>query len=99
MRMLLVHGFLLGVIATASIAAGGFFLKFWRQSHDGLFLAFGVAFIIEGINRIFLIFVEQPDEGHPAVYVVRLLAFLIILAAIVRSELLGHDPRPDHRRG
>ena len=86
MRILIVHGFLLGVIATASIAAAGFFLNFWRQTRDGLFLAFGIAFIIEGINRVFLLVLERPNEGHPAVYVVRLLAFLIILAAIIHKN-------------
>ncbi len=86
MQWLLIHGFLLGVIATASIACGVFFLKFWRQTHDVLFLSFGVAFIIEGLNRIGLIFLEHPNEGHPAIYVVRLLAFLMILAAIINKN-------------
>jgi uncharacterized membrane protein HdeD (DUF308 family) len=82
----MLEGFLLGVIVTASLACGGFFLKYWRRTRDGLFLAFGAAFIIEGINRIFFLFIDRPDEGRPAIYVVRLLAFLLILAAIVRKN-------------
>jgi len=84
--MEMLQGFLLGVIATASLAAGGFFLKFWRQTRDVLFLAFGSAFIIEGINRTSVLFLERPNEGHPSLYVVRLLAFLLILAAIVNKN-------------
>ena len=80
------EGFLLGVIVTASLASGAFFLKYWRRTHDQLFLAFGLAFLIEGINRIFFLLVDRPNEGSPAIYVVRLLAFLIILAAIVRKN-------------
>ncbi len=80
------EGFLLGVIVTASLASGAFFLKYWRRTHDPLFLAFGLAFLIEGINRIFFLLVDRPNEGSPAIYVVRLLAFLIILAAIVRKN-------------
>ena len=87
--MEMLQGFLLGVIATASLAAGGFFLKFWRQTRDVLFLAFGSAFIIEGINRTSVLFLERPNEGHPSLYVVRLLAFLLILAAIVNKNRRG----------
>ena len=82
----MLEGFLLGVIVTASLACGGFFLKYWRRTHDTLFLAFGAAFIIEGINRIFFLMVDRPNEGSPAIYIVRLLAFLLILAAIVRKN-------------
>ena len=80
------EGFLLGVIVTASLASGAFFLKYWRRTRDQLFLAFGLAFLIEGINRIFFLLVDRPNEGSPAIYVVRLLAFLLILAAIVRKN-------------
>jgi hypothetical protein len=79
----MIEGFLLGVIVTASLTAGMFFLKFWRRTGDRLFLAFAVAFIIEGLNRIGFLFVERPNEGYPIIYAVRLLVFLLILAAIV----------------
>lgn len=82
----MIEGFLLGVIVTASLAAGLFFLRFWRRTRDSLFLAFGAAFIIEGLNRIAFLFVDKPNEGSPAIYIVRLLAFLLILAAIIRKN-------------
>jgi hypothetical protein len=85
------EGFLLGVIVTASIAAGAFFLKFWKRTGDRLFLAFGAAFLIEGLNRISFLFVDLPNEGKPAIYLVRLFAFGLIVAAIVRKNRLpGH---------
>ena len=84
--MIMLEGFLLGVIVTASLTAGGFFLRFWRQTRDTLFLAFAAAFIIEGLNRVSLLFVERPNEGSPAIYLVRLIAFLLILAAIIRKN-------------
>ena len=83
----MLEGFLLGIIVTASIAAAAFFWKFWRQTHDMLFLAFAAAFFVEGLNRISFLFIESPNEGSPAIYVVRLIAFLMILAAIVRKNL------------
>jgi uncharacterized membrane protein HdeD (DUF308 family) len=79
-------GFLLGVIATSSMTAGIFFLKFWKHTRDSLFLAFGLAFIIEGLNRIAVLTVAHPNEGSPWIYLVRLLAFLLILAAILRKN-------------
>lgn len=82
----MLEGFLLGVIAASSLTAGVFFLKFWKRTHDSLFLAFAVAFLIEGINRIAVLFVAHPNEGSPAIYIVRLFAFLLILAAILRKN-------------
>jgi uncharacterized membrane protein HdeD (DUF308 family) len=84
--MVTLQGFLLGVIATASLTAGAFFLRFWRQTRDVLFLAFGAAFLIEGLNRISVLFLERPNEGHPSIYIVRFFAFLLILAAIVNKN-------------
>ena len=82
----MLQGFLLGAIAAMSLTAGAFFLKFWRKTRDVLFLAFGTAFIIEGLNRISVLFLERPNEGHPSIYMVRFLAFLLILAAIINKN-------------
>jgi Family of unknown function (DUF5985) len=82
----MLEGFLLGVIVAASLTAATFFLKFWRRTHDGLFLAFAIAFYVEGLNRIGILFLERPNEGSPAIYLVRLLAFLLIAAAIVQKN-------------
>ncbi len=77
---------MLGVIATTSITAAVFFLRFWRRTHDSLFLAFAVAFLIEGVNRIAVLEVDRPNEGSPWTYIVRLIAFLIILAGILNKN-------------
>jgi uncharacterized membrane protein HdeD (DUF308 family) len=80
------EAFLLGVIATSSITAGIFFLKFWKKTRDSLFLAFGLAFIVEGLNRCSVLFLAKPNEGSPYIYIVRLLAFLLILGAILHKN-------------
>jgi len=82
----MIEGFLLGVIVTASLVASAFFLKFWRQTRDPLFLAFGAAFLIEGANRIGFLFVEEPHGGSIFIYTVRLLSYLLILAAIAHKN-------------
>jgi hypothetical protein len=78
-----IESFLLGIVVATSLTAAGFFLKFWRTTRDPLFLAFALAFTIEGLNRTGILFLERPNEGSPAIYVVRLLAFVLILAAII----------------
>lgn len=83
---MLVQGFLLGVIAVTSLTAGIFFLKFWKRTRDSLFLSFGIAFLIEGLNRIAFLFVKNPNEGTPAIYIVRLCVFLLILGAILKKN-------------
>lgn len=82
----MIEGFLLGVIVTASLTAAGFFWRFYRQTRDRLFLAFSLAFCIEGINRIAFLWVDEPSEGSPAIYMVRLVAFLLILGAIIAKN-------------
>jgi hypothetical protein len=80
------EGFLLGVIVTSSLTAGAFFLKFWKQTHDLLFLGFGAAFIIEGVNRAAFLFLDNPNEGNPVIYTIRLFSYLLILAAIINKN-------------
>ena len=81
-----VDAFLLGVIATCCMTASVFFFKFWRRTHDKLFLAFAVAFVIEGLNRLGTLLTVHPNEASPWTYMVRLFAFLIILAGILHKN-------------
>ncbi len=86
----MIDGFLLGVIATAFGTAGVFFLKFWRDTRDWFFLAFAASFLVEGVNRCAYLLVDKPNEGSPWIYFVRLLAFLLILVAILRKNYSGN---------
>jgi hypothetical protein len=80
------EGFLLGVIVASSLAAAAFFLKFWRKTRDRLFLGFAAAFCIEGLNRLAFLWLDQPNEGTPLVYTIRLFSYLLILGAIVNKN-------------
>ena len=82
----MVEGFLLGVIATAALAAGLTFLKFWRATRDMFFLAFAAAFILEGLDRVTILFLARPSHGNPWIYTVRLFAYILILAAILKKN-------------
>jgi hypothetical protein len=72
----------MGAIAAGSFFAGLFFFRFWRQTHDRLFLYFAGSFWLETANRIALALVHHADEQEPLFYLVRLVAYGLILAAI-----------------
>ena len=74
--------FVLGAIAALGLVAALFFLRFWRRTGDGLFLAFAVAFALEALNRAVLATTDQSNEGLPVPYLIRLAAYLVILGGI-----------------
>lgn len=74
---------LLGAAAMACFAAALFFLRFWRDTRDRLFLFFATAFSLAGIERVALGLLPPADEHEPYVYLLRLVAFSLILLAIV----------------
>lgn len=82
----MIDGFLLGVIATASVTAGLFFLKFWRATRDIFFLGFAASFIIEGLNRSAVLFTQMPNQASLWTHLVRLLSLLLILGAILKKN-------------
>jgi hypothetical protein len=81
-----------GAITVCCAVIGLFFLRFWRKSRDRLFILFAIAFWVLGVNRIALTFV-QADETRTYLYIVRLIAFLIILIAIVDKNRARSVPR------
>ena len=72
-----------GMIVFGDIVGALFFFKSWKKSHERLFLFFAVAFVLFAIQRIALSFITQMDEGHVAMYSLRLVAFAIILYSII----------------
>jgi uncharacterized membrane protein HdeD (DUF308 family) len=81
------EGFLIGVIFTASLTASLFFLRFWKSTRNVIFLAFSFAFLMESCNRLSLLFNSTPNESSPWYYLSRMVAFLIIIAAIIKTNL------------
>lgn len=84
--------FLQGMSAMACIVIMLFFLHFWRRTGERLFLIFAVAFSLMFLARLLAATLgtapldtgPDPHRGEVLqVYVVRFLAFLLILAAIV----------------
>lgn len=69
------------------MTAALFFLRFWKESRDRLFGFFAMAFCLLALNRVLLVYVGEESEMMLAPYLLRLLAFGIILAAIVDKNV------------
>ena len=82
----MIDGFLLGIIVTSTLVASCFFFRFWRRTRDWLFLGFALAFLIEGLNRASFLALDDPTGGNLAGYSIRLLSYLLILAAIASKN-------------
>lgn len=74
---------ILGAISLGCFVAGLLFLRFWRDGHDRFFLFFALSFFVEGVNRLLLALSSRPNEGSPLLYGIRLVAYGLILVAIL----------------
>ena len=79
--------YLSGAVTLGFLVAAAFFLRFWRRTHDRLFLAFGAAFVLLAVNQVLAAFLGAGDERTPYTYVLRVLGFVLILYAIVDKNL------------
>jgi uncharacterized membrane protein len=75
--------FLSGIIFALSCVAGLFFLRFWRKTQDRFFAFFSAAFALMALHRIVLMGLRDGSEYVVGAYAIRLLAFVLILVAIV----------------
>lgn len=79
--------FLLGMISMGCAVAALLFLRFWRTSQDRLFLYFAVAFGLEAANRALYAWNGARSEEVTLYFSLRLVAFALILWAIVEKNL------------
>jgi hypothetical protein len=84
---------MIGAIALASILVGLFFLRFWRSTRDRFFLYFALSFFIEGLNRLLSGITNMLYEDAPDYYLIRLVAYGLILMAIWEKN----RPRKEER--
>jgi hypothetical protein len=75
-----------GAVVMGFGLAGLFFLRFWKKTRDELFLAFTLAFWLLGMGQALLTLSNVPVEERSWIYLIRLAAFLLILAAIWRKN-------------
>lgn len=76
----------------AALVIALFFLRCWQQTRDRLFFMFAAGFLTFAVSRLILAFLDEGHEGRVFVYAFRLLAFALILAAIIDKN---RSPAPD----
>ena len=79
--------FMSGAVTMGFLVAAGFFARFWRQTADRLFLAFAAAFVLMALNQALAQWIGAADERVGYTYLLRVLGFVLILAAIVDKNL------------
>jgi hypothetical protein len=72
-----------GMLVMGYFVVGLFFLRFWRETRDRLFGIFAAAFWLLAVQRFLLVVLELTPRDDVWLYGLRLLAFVLILTAIV----------------
>lgn len=88
----LINQYISGALTMGYLAAGLFFLRFWKKTRDRLFAFFALAFWLLAGQRLALAVTTQTSEGNLFLYGVRLLAFVLILVAIIDKN--RQRPKP-----
>ena len=84
------YGVISGALMMGCLIPSIFFYKFWKKTHDKLFLMFSAAFAMLAIERLVLGNLGTA-ETHLKVYLIRLFAFLLILVAIIIKNREPHS--------
>ncbi len=74
------------VAATAALVIGLVFLRFWRRGADTLFALFAAAFGLLALSWFLLALFSPTEESRPYIYGIRLVAFLLIILAIMQKN-------------
>jgi hypothetical protein len=78
-----------GAIAVGWLIAGLFFFRFWRNTRDRFFLWFALSFWLEAGNRVALVLWTGATERTPLLYILRVVAYGLILLAIWQKNRPG----------
>jgi hypothetical protein len=78
----MLYDFVAGAIVMGFAIAALMFLKFWKRTREGLFLAFSGSFLLLGVTQALLTLGDFRDEERSWLYLLRLAAFLLILFAM-----------------
>jgi hypothetical protein len=79
--------FFAGFQAAGFLVCALFFLRFWTRTRDSLFMAFALAFALLSAQQALTIFLGLPEEDRSWIYLLRLLAFSILIVAILRKYI------------
>lgn len=81
--------FLSGAVTMGFAVIALFFVRFWRETRDSLFLSFALAFLLLGLVQGLLSLGNFPLEERSWFFLIRLAAFVVIFVAVARKNLPG----------
>jgi hypothetical protein len=84
---------LLGVLAALAVTAALFFVRFWKESGDRLFAFFAAGFVMLGADWFIHAMVNASHETQHYLYLLRLGAFVLILAGIISKNSSNNSAR------
>jgi hypothetical protein len=79
----MLNSFLLGALAMGFLVAAMFFGRFFARTHDRFFAFMATAFATMSVNQLALASLGEDSEYRSWLYLVRLSAFILILAAVI----------------
>jgi hypothetical protein len=79
--------FFSGAATAGYLVAAAFFVRFFLRTRDRLFVAFAVAFGFFALNQAAVGLFHVATEPESLVYVLRILGFVVILAAILDKNM------------
>lgn len=78
--------FLSGILMFGCIVGAMCFWRAYRRTADRLFGYFALSFLLLSLERVLLAISNQPEVSSPFAYIPRLVAFGLILLAIVEKN-------------
>jgi Family of unknown function (DUF5985) len=77
------NDFIEGALMMACAVVALFFLRFWRKTGDRLLGIFSLSFTLMAALRLVDVLARVPREQVHYVYLIRLLAYVLILYAVL----------------
>lgn len=86
----IILAFINGAIMIASLIAGLLFARGYKHTRDRFFKLFSAAFVLLSIERLLMVGSAVGNlETQARIYVVRCIAFLIIIYAVIDKNKSG----------
>jgi hypothetical protein len=79
--------FLAGLTTATFAVCALFFLRFWTRTRDILFAGFALTFSLLALGEALTVILSLAPEERTWIYLMRLAAFTILIAAIIRKNV------------
>jgi hypothetical protein len=89
MTALTLRPFFFGALCMGCALISLYFLRYWKNSREPLFAWFSIAFSVMALNWLGLALIDPASESRHNVYLLRLAAFVLIIAGIVAKNRRG----------